>query len=153
LQGQPLLQRRNLVVSASGCGLPVLEVGYIRPAKSPSKLLELVQLDSAANQNTNTIVPPTPDGFSWYEIHAVRSLEQAFAMVQQEARVFIIGGATIYQQTLSLADRLELTLVQGDYKGDALFPEYEELLAQKFTLTQRIERSQYRFETYIRKEG
>jgi dihydrofolate reductase len=45
------------------------------------------------------------------------TLEQALAM----ADVFVIGGAEIYRTTLPLADRIELTEVQGDFDGDAVF--------------------------------
>jgi dihydrofolate reductase len=34
---------------------------------------------------------------------------------------FVIGGAEIYRAALPLADRIELTEVQGDFDGDAVF--------------------------------
>src|SRR5574342_17806 len=40
--------------------------------------------------------------------------------------IFIIGGATIYQQTIPWADRMYLSYVKGDYDGDAFFPQYDE---------------------------
>jgi len=40
--------------------------------------------------------------------------------------VFIIGGAEIYAQFLSLADRLYLTRINCDCKGDAYFPDLDE---------------------------
>lgn len=36
--------------------------------------------------------------------------------------VFIIGGATIYEQTLPDVDRIYLTMVEGEYEADAYFP-------------------------------
>lgn len=41
-------------------------------------------------------------------------------------QVFIVGGAQIYEQTIGLADRLELTLVHRDIEGDAFFPEFDQ---------------------------
>lgn len=38
--------------------------------------------------------------------------------------VFIIGGAQLYQQTIDIADRLYLTIVQGSFDADAFFPDY-----------------------------
>lgn len=35
--------------------------------------------------------------------------------------VMVIGGAEIYRAALSLADRIELTEVHGDFSGDAVF--------------------------------
>lgn len=56
------------------------------------------------------------------------SLEAAWAALADEARVFISGGAEIYAQTLADADRWELTLIDGAYDGDAVFPPYEPLV-------------------------
>ena len=40
-------------------------------------------------------------------------------------KIFIIGGQQIYQQSLSLCNKMYLTLVQADYTGDAYFPAYD----------------------------
>lgn len=39
-------------------------------------------------------------------------------------RLFIIGGGEIYKQGIGRADRLFLTLVEGDFEGDTFFPDY-----------------------------
>ena len=36
----------------------------------------------------------------------------------------VIGGASLYAQTLPLAQRLYMTLVHANIKGDAWFPEF-----------------------------
>ena len=43
-----------------------------------------------------------------------------------EDETFIIGGGQIYTQALKLADRLYLTIVQGNYAGDSFFPDYSQ---------------------------
>lgn len=45
------------------------------------------------------------------------NLEAALAMED----VFVIGGAEIYRAALAVADRIELTEVQADFEGDAVF--------------------------------
>ncbi len=55
----------------------------------------------------------------------VHSLEEALALFSAEQEVFIIGGAQIYKQALPIADKLYITHVHHDYKGDTLFPEYD----------------------------
>jgi dihydrofolate reductase len=40
-------------------------------------------------------------------------------------KCFIIGGERVYREAIHLANRLELTIVKGEYKGDAFFPELE----------------------------
>ena len=46
-------------------------------------------------------------------------------MFPQEEEIFIIGGAQIYSQALSLADKLYLTIVHRSYEGDTSFPEID----------------------------
>lgn len=54
------------------------------------------------------------------------SLEEAIKIASelQTDEIFIIGGAEIYKKGIYLADRLYLTLVQGDFEGDTFFPNY-----------------------------
>lgn len=55
----------------------------------------------------------------------VQSIEQALALVQDEAEVMIIGGAEIYRQVLPLADTLYITDIDLTVEGDAFFPDYQ----------------------------
>lgn len=84
----------------------------------------------------------------------VHSLEEAIALFPAEEELFVIGGAQIYREALSLADRLYLTLIEHDYEGDTSFPEWNredwELIR-----SQRFEQGEsypypFRFEQYER---
>ena len=50
------------------------------------------------------------------------SLEAALALCQSESDVWIIGGAQIYAQAEPLASRIEVTLIDKNYEGDAFAP-------------------------------
>ncbi len=53
------------------------------------------------------------------------SLEEALEHCAPEEDVYIIGGASVYEQALPLADRLCLTLVHDTpEKADAFFPDF-----------------------------
>lgn len=52
----------------------------------------------------------------------VHSLDEAFEMFEPSEEVFVIGGAQIYEQALSKADRILLTIVHRPYEGDTSFP-------------------------------
>jgi len=39
-------------------------------------------------------------------------------------QIFIIGGGSIYSQTIDQADRLYLTIVEGKFAADVYFPDY-----------------------------
>ena len=59
---------------------------------------------------------------------AGHSIEEALEIAGQKEKeeVFIIGGEKIFQQTIGSADKLYLTIVQGDYSCDTFFPDYQE---------------------------
>lgn len=86
-------------------------------------------------------------------VEVAASLEDALEAVQGEDLVFIGGGATIYEQMLEDVDRMELTLVEGDYEGDTYFPPYEHLVCDVFEATAEERRDGFRFVTYERKDG
>ncbi|MEM1270787.1 MAG: dihydrofolate reductase [Bacteroidota bacterium] len=80
----------------------------------------------------------------------VGSFEEALDLLAGEETVFIAGGAEIYEQTLTLADTWELTLIEGEHSGDAFFPEYAHLVGNQFRLTHADQHEGFRFETYER---
>src|SRR5690606_5122657 len=58
-------------------------------------------------------------------VEIVHSLDEALALCQNEAEVFVIGGAEIYRQALPLCQRIYLTRVHKHFDGDAFFPELD----------------------------
>ena len=53
----------------------------------------------------------------------VHSIDEALDAAGEVDEVMIIGGASFYEQMLPKADRLYLTFVHAELKGDAWFPE------------------------------
>lgn len=56
---------------------------------------------------------------------AAPSVAAALAAAAGEQEVFVIGGASIYAQTLAYAQRLYVTLVHAEVAGDAFFPPFD----------------------------
>ena len=52
----------------------------------------------------------------------VGSLQAALALCRAASEVWIIGGAQIYAQAEPLASRVEVTLIDKDFAGDAFAP-------------------------------
>ncbi len=52
------------------------------------------------------------------------SLEEALKLCNDEEKIFIIGGAQIYEQALPRATQLNLTRVEKSFYGDAFFPQW-----------------------------
>jgi len=84
------------------------------------------------------------------EVETFSSIQDAFLAAKKESKLFIIGGEAVFTETLTHAHRLELTLVEGEYDGDAFFPQYEHLLNTRFKNTAREVKEGFRFETYIK---
>ena len=65
-------------------------------------------------------------------VHSVTgAIEKAKEFDREE--IFIIGGAEIYKEILSLVDRLYVTKVDLDVEGDAFFPEYSNIFTKKIS--------------------
>lgn len=94
----------------------------------------------------------TKDGpFDDYpEVETYPSISAAMEALSDVERIFIGGGATIYEQFLPKADRLELTLIEGTYEGDTYFPPFKHLIGDVFEETAVDARDGFRFVTYER---
>jgi dihydrofolate reductase len=70
-------------------------------------------------------------------VEAVHTLEQARALVKDEAEAFIIGGAQIYAEALALVDQLIVTEIGQTFECDAFFPplgeEWQQMERQEYT--------------------
>jgi len=53
------------------------------------------------------------------------SLPSAIEYCAGYEKIFICGGESIYRQALPLADKIDLTLIHGQYDGDTFFPEID----------------------------
>ena len=62
-------------------------------------------------------------------------------------RVYIIGGATVYEQFLPQADQLILTELEDSYEGDTMFPEWDR---SAWIEADRDQREGFAFVTYER---
>lgn len=64
----------------------------------------------------------TREGLSLDGVVFVHSIQEAIAASESDADSFIIGGAQIYQQALPYVQRIYMTEVDADIKGDTYFP-------------------------------
>ncbi|WP_339648114.1 dihydrofolate reductase [Halopseudomonas pelagia] len=75
---------------------------------------------------------------AWLHANIDDALQQAErqAALDGADEIMIIGGETLYRQTLERADRLYLTLVEAEPSGDAWFPAVD--LAQWHLVDERV---------------
>ncbi len=82
---------------------------------------------------------PVPNGC---RVHS--SIEDAVAKHKNE-HIFIIGGASIYQASMNLADELEITHLDNEYAGDTYFPTID---PERWEVTEEDIYDGYKFVTY-----
>lgn len=76
------------------------------------------------NRRNIVITNSVDNSFTGIEI--AHSVEEALEKIEPGEEVFILGGATIYDQFLPIADKMYLTLVDEEYEADTYFPQYDE---------------------------
>ena len=83
------------------------------------------------------------------------SLEEALAHCNKDEEVFIIGGASVYEQALPLADRLFLTEIDDTpAEADTFFPSYADEWKESAREDHNIDERhahRYAFVDYIKK--
>lgn len=91
---------------------------------------------------TNIVISRNPE-FNVDGVKVVSTLDEAIELAKAVNEIngideiMVIGGATIYELTLPLADRLYLTHVHAKVEGDAYFPEVD------FSSWHEVERADY----------
>ncbi len=76
---------------------------------------------------TSIVLSRSLDSLPNESAKAVNSLDDAWEKARETGRnrVFIAGGASVYKQVLPEADRMVLTRIHEEYKGDTFFPEVD----------------------------
>ena len=104
---------------------------------------------------TNIVVSTKKD---WFEegILIVGSLKEAIKFAKKmDEEIYIIGGGNIYEQTIDLAEKLEVTQVNAELKADIFFPEINPKIWNKTNEVshEKDEKNEYdfSFQTYERK--
>lgn len=72
----------------------------------------------------NIVVTRDPD-FSAAGCDVVNSIDAAIALCRDDEEIMLIGGASLYQQSLELATNMYITRIDHEFEGDTWFPEYQ----------------------------
>jgi len=59
---------------------------------------------------------------SYNDCEMVHTLDDAVALVKNEEKAFVIGGATIYKLFIDRIETLYLTRIEADFEADVFFP-------------------------------
>ena len=123
----------------------------------------LVQFGGPLPGRENVVLTRHPTAVDHPGIHVYGGLAEAVDAFADRDRVFIGGGAGVYGAVLDgdgpvQADRLELTVVEGEFSGDTYFPPYRHLLGDggpfRLEAAERHDaeggRPAFRFESWVR---
>jgi len=72
------------------------------------------------------IVVTRDSGFSAEGCDIVGSIEQAVESCPESQEIMLIGGASLYRQTLARASCLYVTRIHHEFTGDTWFPAFDE---------------------------
>lgn len=104
-------------------------------------------IGKALPNRTNIVVSRKKD---WFEegILIVGSIKEALKFAKKiDEEVFVIGGGNIYEQTMDLVDKLEVTLVKADLEADTFFPKIDQKIWKKTNeiFHEKDEKNEYDF--------
>jgi dihydrofolate reductase len=99
-------------------------------------------LPKRRNIVVSTTMPVTPG------VEVVRSIAEALSAASSDEQVFIIGGARLYSETISIADQLYLTRLLADYDGDTYYPD----VPQTFYIAAQEDHGDFTYLTYKKRK-
>ncbi len=119
--GRPLPQRANIVITRDKMWIPA----FAGMTNKSSDVIVCYAIEEAIVQ--------------------AKGIHNSEFIIQNssEDEIFIIGGGQIYSQGIKFAKRLYLTVVHGNFEGDAFFPEYPEF--KKIISERKSEGNGYRY--------
>ena len=103
---------------------------------------------------TTVIVSRDPD-YAMAGCLVAHTLDEAVRLCADDDQAFFVGGSSLYEQALPLAERLYITEIQADYEGDAHFPEFDPGLWRETARESHVDGAglAYDFVTYDRVVG
>ena len=61
----------------------------------------------------------------WDDVFSISDVDGYVSSYPECDELFVIGGARVYEDVLPVADRLYITHIDGEFDGDAFFPEVD----------------------------
>lgn len=101
-----------------------------------------------------TVIVTRQPGYAVPGAIVAHSMKEALEACRKDDECFVIGGADLFQETLPIADRLYLTVVDAEPAGDTFMPQFDishwkETSSQTFPPDEKHAHA-YRFSVYDR---
>lgn len=111
-------------------------------------------LPNGALPNRYNAVLSTDPYFEALGCFKFSSFQKALVSMHEEfptCKIFVIGGASLYEQTIKNVEELHITRIERDYEGDAYFPKYNNELYNLHNIEWYDTNMRYTYYHYIRK--
>ena len=93
-----------------------------KPIIMGRKTYESIGRSLPGRQNIVVTRDPT---FSRPDCDIAHSFDQAMSLAKTDKEVMLIGGASLFKQTIDSADIMYLTLIHREFSGDTWFPVFD----------------------------
>lgn len=81
----------------------------------------------------HVVITRHPETINTTKVDVTGSISEAIERVKDAEEIMIIGGASIIEQSLKLAQRMYITEIQQSFEGDCWFPKYDASLWQEIS--------------------
>ncbi len=104
--------------------------------------------------NRTHVIITRQQNYHYPDCIVVDSLKAAIAVCPKNETIFVIGGGEIYQQSIGIADCVELTRVHTTLDADTFFPELDptewQLTFEEFHPKDEKHEYSFTFQTFVR---
>jgi dihydrofolate reductase len=81
--------------------------------------------DRLLSTKKSIILTHHTNDFLYPDCQRAESLGEALSLLGDDEKIFILGGGSVFRQSLSIADYLHLTIIHAKIEGDTCFPEFD----------------------------
>jgi dihydrofolate reductase len=105
--------------------------------------------------NRTHIIITRQKNYNYENCIIVNSVKSALDACPKDEDIFIIGGGEIYEQSIDLVDKIELTRVHTEIEADTFFPninmEHWQLIKEEFHSKDDKHDFDFTYQTYLKK--
>ncbi len=105
--------------------------------------------------NRTHVIITRQKNYSHTNCLVVNSLQDALEVCPINEDTFVIGGGEIYNQSIKIADKIDITKVHHSFEADTFFPEIDlniwQLSFEEFHPKDGKHKYDFTFQTYIKK--
>ncbi|WP_339022500.1 dihydrofolate reductase [Spiroplasma endosymbiont of Crioceris asparagi] len=112
------------------------------------KTWESLKIKPLPNRENIVLSKTMKNNQAFQNLKIINNLDEIIDFKNSNQELFIIGGLSVYQSTLDLADKLIISEINQEYEGDVFAPKVD---FEKFILLEEKQYDGFCVKTYLRK--